>query len=168
MGGKMSNEYYREYYLKNREKKLIYAKKYAEENVERLRLYRKNYATANPEKESLWKYKWRKKNHIKCLLNSRIQSQYNRNRTMGKLSIDFVLKIYQSNIDYFGSLTCDYCKTILSFENATLDHINPINKHGGNAEHNLCVACKKCNFSKQDKTLIKWLFFQASREAKRG
>lgn len=40
---------------------------------------------------------------------------------------------------------CIYCKTSLTLENATADHIVPISEGGNNSQVNLIVCCENCN-----------------------
>lgn len=48
---------------------------------------------------------------------------------------------------------CAYCLTPLSFKNGTRDHIVPLSKGGKNTLLNVISACKKCNSTKDNKTL---------------
>jgi len=45
--------------------------------------------------------------------------------------------------------TCYYCGIPTA---TTVDHLTPLNKGGTHSIHNLVAACKKCNFSKGDRT----------------
>ena len=53
--------------------------------------------------------------------------------------------------EYVG--LCAYCQESAT----TLDHVVPISKGGAHSKANLVPACKSCNSSKHDKTLIVWL-----------
>lgn len=48
---------------------------------------------------------------------------------------------------------CLYCCKKLSYETATVDHIIPKSKGGGNAWDNLAICCLPCNQLKADKIL---------------
>ena len=49
---------------------------------------------------------------------------------------------------------CIYCGVT---EGLTLDHIVPLVNRGTHSEDNLVVACGRCNSSKKDRPLEKWL-----------
>lgn len=62
---------------------------------------------------------------------------------------------------------CAYCLRNLADAPATqrtIDHVMPVKLGGDNHEHNLCLACKKCNDTKQDQTA--WAFL--ARDVKPG
>lgn len=46
---------------------------------------------------------------------------------------------------------CHYCGKALTHSTATLDHIVPVAMGGTLADHNLCLACRRCNSLKGDK-----------------
>lgn len=48
--------------------------------------------------------------------------------------------------------TCIYCGS----EATQLDHVQPISRGGLDIEENLVAACKSCNCSKGNKTLVEW------------
>ena len=55
-------------------------------------------------------------------------------------------------------LACAYCG--FSLEDGamlTLDHINPSSKGGSNDENNLVTCCHKCNSSRQDRPVAKFI-----------
>ncbi len=62
-------------------------------------------------------------------------------------------RVRQAVVDRDG-LVCRYCRTELV--DALIDHILPASRGGTNDLDNLCVCCRKCNTSKQDKTLSEW------------
>lgn len=43
---------------------------------------------------------------------------------------------------------CLYCKTSITMETGTIDHIHPQSKNGGNNMTNLVAACMGCNLIK--------------------
>ena len=49
--------------------------------------------------------------------------------------------------------TCSYCGTKLTDNNATIDHITPKSKNGGNTWLNLTACCSRCNHEKDGRTL---------------
>lgn len=48
-------------------------------------------------------------------------------------------------VDSNKNAKCIYCKTKLTHENATADHIVPISNGGNNSQVNLVVCCESCN-----------------------
>lgn len=46
---------------------------------------------------------------------------------------------------------CNYCRAILTVENMTVDHYNPLARGGTHELDNLVAACEPCNVSKGDK-----------------
>jgi 5-methylcytosine-specific restriction endonuclease McrA len=54
---------------------------------------------------------------------------------------------------------CEYCGKELPLARATLDHVQPRSKGGGNGKANLAVVCKRCDVLKADRTpneLLAW------------
>ena len=49
---------------------------------------------------------------------------------------------------------CVYCGTT---ENLSIDHITPLSKGGTHTTDNLALACRSCNSSKNNNSLIYWL-----------
>ena len=47
--------------------------------------------------------------------------------------------------------TCYLC----GMEATTVDHIHPLAKGGTDDEWNLAAACKRCNYSKQDRVFLR-------------
>lgn len=52
---------------------------------------------------------------------------------------------------------CPYCGVRLSKETATVDHIDPVSRGGGNHAENVTVACRSCNELKADRSLLEFL-----------
>lgn len=52
---------------------------------------------------------------------------------------------------------CIYCKTKLTLENATTDHIVPISEGGNNSQVNLIVCCERCNTERGNTSFYKFL-----------
>lgn len=51
--------------------------------------------------------------------------------------------------------TCQYCSKILSYREATIDHVVPRSKGGKNHWTNCVTSCKTCNKKKRDHDLSK-------------
>jgi 5-methylcytosine-specific restriction endonuclease McrA len=65
----------------------------------------------------------------------------------------FAKEFVQSN----KSSKCIYCKTKLTPENATADHIVPISNGGNNSQVNLIVCCDKCNSDRGNSNFYDYL-----------
>jgi len=147
----MPREYYQRYYLEHKEAKLNYIKEYYQKNKDKVNLYRRKYALENSEKEKEWKENWRKRNYNQWLLNGRVQSQKRRSPKLGELTAKLIRKVYEKNIQKYGKLKCEYCKEDIRTGEDTLEHKIPISRGGNHNFENLCIACQRCNFSKQNK-----------------
>ncbi len=56
-----------------------------------------------------------------------------------------------------SQINCSYCKTKLTKENKTIDHIIPLShEKGTNETINLTLCCRTCNLSKHNKDLLEW------------
>ena len=49
--------------------------------------------------------------------------------------------------------TCQYCKKLLSKQDATIDHVIPKSKAGKTTWQNCVISCSECNRKKGSKTL---------------
>jgi 5-methylcytosine-specific restriction endonuclease McrA len=65
---------------------------------------------------------------------------------------------WQAILDYHGH-RCIYCA---STEAVQMDHIDPLSKGGAHDPENVVPACRRCNSSKQNKTLLVWLVGRAA------
>lgn len=59
-----------------------------------------------------------------------------------------------------NSNRCCYCGKELTFEERTVDHIQPINRGGETLLENLVVCCEKCNTEKSDMTLQEYIEYK--------
>jgi 5-methylcytosine-specific restriction endonuclease McrA len=58
------------------------------------------------------------------------------------------IRLSKRNIFLRDRYVCQYCKVQVTEQLATLDHVHPISKGGGNTWENLTTACKPCNYNK--------------------
>ena len=70
----------------------------------------------------------------------------------GELTTKTVQLVYEDNIKKYGTLTCEYDRKPIQFGQDSLDHKIPLSRSGSNDYENLCVACRKCNREKHNKT----------------
>lgn len=57
---------------------------------------------------------------------------------------------------------CIYCKDLLTYDNATADHIIPISKGGNNSQVNLMVCCHTCNAERGNMEFYEYLNYKNS------
>lgn len=65
------------------------------------------------------------------------------------------VRVSRRNVYLRDGFRCQYCGVSVTEKTATLDHVTPISKGGKSTWTNLSTACKKCNWSKSDKTNIR-------------
>lgn len=135
---KENKQKFEDYYEKNRERVLSYARKSYEENTEKFNARIAAYRIARPDVISL----------------SRKKSNYKRRGAAGSHTAADVRAIFDSQRGL-----CANCKKKLlkSGKNVFhVDHINPISKGGSNDKHNIQCLCPGCNLSKHSKDPIEW------------
>ena len=129
------------YYLKNREKYILYAKKYREEHKNERILLRRNYYLKN-------KHKIMEQNKIhsktpkgKIMRNS--CSRNCRDRRRGAIGV-ITNKQWQDKIKKYN-YRCVYCGVVCQ---PTMDHVIPLIKGGTNTIDNVVPVCAECNCRK--------------------
>lgn len=161
-------KYYREHYLKNknritqRNKKYYkeninfykeYKSKWYDENKERLRLKQKEYSKKNCAKIRKKSAKWKEENPEKTKMNARIYSNRRRAKITKvggehtKEQIIFLLNKQKNK--------CQTCKSSIK-NKYHIDHIIPIALNGSNDIKNIQLLCAKCNQLKGAKHPIDW------------
>ena len=63
------------------------------------------------------------------------------------------IKLTRENVFRRDNYTCQYCGCDLNASNATLDHVKPVSRGGGEFWENLVSSCRKCNTRKGNRTL---------------
>ena len=111
------------------------------------------------EGTNLYMREWRKNNPEKY----RIQRQIilANHRAAGRLYKKIIQEVYEENIKLYGTLTCIYCLKKIEFGKDTLEHKIPVSRGGTNKKSNLAIVCKKCNCSKNNKTVEEYQAQQA-------
>lgn len=162
------NKYWKEYYRKNKEKALEYAKNQRLKKAIELKQYHKKYYATNKEyiinREKNRYYRNREKillrikekrisNKELYSLKDRVSKQKRRAREKnanGRFTADELkkLKLLQEN-------KCLWCGVELD-DKYHVDHIIPLSKGGTNYIHNLAITCSACNLSKGNKLLKDW------------
>lgn len=65
------------------------------------------------------------------------------------------VRLTKRNVFLRDHYTCQYCDAKVSDKEATVDHVHPLSKGGGNTWANLVTACRPCNYRKSDKRHMK-------------
>lgn len=97
--------------------------------------YQRNYLRANPDKS--------------LLMNSK--------RRISKLDNGVFFIDNQELVSLYSS-SCFYCG---SKEKIQADHVVPLSRGGRHSIGNLVPACRSCNSSKSDKTIMEWRIWLA-------
>lgn len=77
-------------------------------------------------------------------------TQFNRRNKIKAVSDGTVTKEFIERT--YDIRHCYYCKKIIPKEHRTLEHKHPLSKGGRHVATNITMACRRCNFSKGDKT----------------
>jgi len=85
-------------------------------------------------------------------------------RNAGELTIKTIQLIYEDNIKKYGTLTCEYCKKPIEIGKDNLEHKTPLSRSGTNNYENLCVACERCNYKKNNKTVEEFMEYLKKKE----
>jgi len=104
------------------------------------------------------------KSSPKGLISQKVSGHRRRSRMKNikyKVTRAKLKKLIKNNIVKYFKLTCEYCKRKVTLKNYWLDHRKPISKGGTNHFNNLAVSCKKCNLSKNNKTVKQFMLTRA-------
>ena len=105
------------------------------------------YKDTKKNTESVQRY--RKNNRPKYLAQHRLHQFFRKTKikiqTDNSVTNDFLKSIYECEF-------CYYCNNKTDMSKRTLEHLIPLSKGGLHSTNNIVMACKKCNFSKSDKT----------------
>jgi transposase len=139
-------------------------KKYAENNVfkQKCLIGRKKYGETHREEIANYMKEWG--GTPKGRLSNKASS--NKRRIIleccSEITTEKLQILYEKNIKYFNTLTCELCFEPIKFKEDSLDHFIPISRHDEflnidlNNIKNLGVAHLLCNKRKSDKTLEEW------------
>lgn len=125
------DQYRKDYYQKNREKRIKFVVEWGRRNKEKRKVARDKWRAKNTERTNYLRrlYHYRKKN------------------AAGTVSLQEIQKMYRE------LPVCPYCNQRPS---NTVDHVVPLSRGGTNDESNLIPACVSCNSQKGAKTLWEW------------
>lgn len=123
---------YKDYNLKNKERKKVYDFEYRQVNKKRIAKVSRKYHVSNRE---------------------RARDAAHRRRSIQMNNGSF--KIYKKELFKIYNSACFYCG---SLNKITIDHIVPISRGGTHSIGNLVAACAFCNGSKHNKLLVEWKY----------
>lgn len=84
---------------------------------------------------------------------------YHRRRSrLAAVQNDYTQAQWRACQDYFDC-RCAYCLEPLPL---AMEHMVPISRGGANTDENIVPACKGCNSSKADSTIVEWLIRKAA------
>lgn len=146
---KTNSDYQKTYYLKNREQVLKRMKIRREKFPEIHKAVSKRYAKKNKEKLALRSSQWVKQNPEKN------RAKRARRRAL-EIGSSFS-KITKKEISNLYNQACVYCGSRARIE---IDHVVPLSRGGSHSIGNLVAACRYCNRSKGDKTIMEWRLSQ--------
>jgi 5-methylcytosine-specific restriction endonuclease McrA len=143
--------------------KLCISRKTAEwrkRNYEKYRSYNKEWNEQNYNKTLASKRKYRDANKEEIKAKSRLSSKENPQWSVRRTLIrrrNFAnclkFKISAKEIYKLRAANCFYCEKPGPSE---LDHVIPISRGGSHGIGNLLPACRFCNASKSDQTIMEW------------
>lgn len=139
----------KKYYAANRERILEYLRAWHAANTEYVRKKYRDYYSTNSEKIKASVKKWAASNLHKTSLY-----RYRRRAYILGNGGHFTLKEYNALIEAQAGF-CAYCGN--AADKLTIEHILPVSRGGRHDISNICLACPRCNFTKQAKTLEEWV-----------
>lgn len=144
-------EYIREWkkahYQANREEILAQQREYYVANAERIRARVRNYVAVNRDLVLGRKREWYKAHPH----HSRIA--WHRRRARIKGNGGTFTRAERQAMEIAQQGFCAYCKRL---EKLTIDHIIPLDQGGRHDASNICLACARCNNSKNNRTPEQW------------
>ncbi len=151
----------RNWVASNPEKAAQARKAWAENNKEKTAEIKRNYWKANPRKVAASNRKWQQANkaHVKA-----VQDEWARNnremvysraaRRRAKKKQNKIYYILPRDLKRLYAANCHYCQEQAPIE---ADHVISVDYGGDHGIGNLLPACRTCNASKGNKTIMEWL-----------
>lgn len=162
---------------KNKDKIRVLNRRWASENPEKCRASEKKYRQNNPDKSREWTRKWHLKNLESVRHNARESMRIWRKDNPEKMQTYHSLREAKIKNAPGTGITpaewrtiknetdnrCVYCGK--KFDVLEIDHVEPLTKGGRHDVDNIVPACKSCNSSKGNRTLLR---FFLQRQAQYG
>lgn len=159
----------RAHYEANRESESARKHKFYEANRERLRARNREWHETNREMVRAQVAEYYKRNRASIREQHRIWHQANpdnaRNRYLLRRARKQRNGIYYVPLRFLQRLYASPCAYCGSARNIQADHVMPIARGGVHSIGNLLPACRDCNLSKHDKTVMEWRLQQMRKPA---
>lgn len=107
--------------------------------------YATQWVMANPEKHAKYVSEWKKRNRAKVAADAR--------RRRARKKLNGIFFISNKELDRLLAQFCFYCELKQA---DTIDHIISIDYGGRDSIGNIVQACKSCNSSKRELTIMEW------------
>jgi 5-methylcytosine-specific restriction endonuclease McrA len=173
-------EYARKYYIANRERLLEWQHQYEINHIDEKKEYlhkyyvshfdvykerRKNWILAHPEREKENTHRWNINNPEKIKKYDRkwaashpdkiIEKSNRRRARKAAASGSGITAKQERQLKEEYSHRCAYCG---KQKPLALDHVVPLSRGGAHDISNVVPACKSCNSSKHNKSLLIWMY----------
>ena len=140
-------EYRKTYYVAHKREILAQKRAYHKANAEALCEKSRIWRVENPERYRQQMCNWHSKHPgYKCIAWHRRRARIKGNGGNFTRAERLAMEIAQDGF-------CAYCKRL---EKLTIDHIIPITQGGRHEAANICLACPRCNNSKNNRTPEQW------------
>lgn len=146
----------RAWYAANRERALAYQREKYQANPESKKQQAIEWQKANPEKVRVKNRRKNDKNRVRAAAwrqanPEKVFDYGNRRRAAKKATGAFTIP--QSFLKRLYASSCFYCG---STDRIEADHVMPLSRGGKHSMSNLIPACRGCNASKNNKTVMEW------------
>lgn len=167
-GSAAAKEYYRKYYVRNKERILLQMRERYEKNREARSAYHREWRALNKEKKAAGDKQWRENNLERIRVNrnrpenrtknsararrwatdnlSRVNEQSRIKRA--RIRNVYIERVVFEDVVERDKWLCGICGEHVNQEDATLDHIRPLSKGGEHSYANVQLAHLICNCKK--------------------
>lgn len=153
-------QYRQDYYAENCEVIRAKAMDWYFANIEQAKTSRKRYAIENADYLAKMALEWQRANPEKVAANNKKykdahpeKAREYEARRRALMYENGVFFIYRKEIGRLYSSACFYCEATEKIE---ADHVLPVKRTGCHGISNLVPACRSCNASKGEKTIMEW------------
>lgn len=163
-----NRQYFRDWYLKNKEKVKDKSRQWYSENPDKAKLkdrrYKqlnrdllkkrsRGYYAKNPLKNKIRNQRWRLANKWRCRMWVMKRVALKKKVSINSRGISDWIRRVRS----MATAVCYYCKNTFPMGMIHFDHIIPLSKGGPHSLDNLCTSCAPCNSSKGSKLIRLWI-----------
>lgn len=154
--------------INNLEKANATRKQWADNNKEKSAHIKRNYWKNNPDKISASSRKWQQanKDHVRevaniWIANNKEKVNATQHRRRARKASNGVFRVLDKELIKLYSSKCFYCPSKEAIE---ADHVLPISRGGSHGIGNLLPACRSCNASKGNKTIMEFRVWKSKQE----